>query len=274
MNVDFQKVQTTLIVVLVLLSIGLLAYFFFVIQPLKQDVSEKELELSSEEQVLTSIQNSQETVETYEEHEVHTLLRTLPVHPWLDHWMLDLEKAELISDTEVHSYMFSRGVLQDGYFSELEEAEPETEGNDESLEDTNEDENVSPDLEDNLDLTSGDVAEMEETSVVVVGEDEEVNQVMATLSIDADSYDQLFQFLYEIEQLDRFTEIDALSFASPSEEAFLMNQTEETNSEILSFDVHVSTYYLDDLVEAFGEYEPGRPFVDPAMKDTPIYRNP
>lgn len=264
MNVELKKIQSALIVVLALILIGLLTYFFFVLQPLKQDVANKERELALEEEVLASIENSQGIVETYEDHEIQALLRTVPVHPWIDHWILDLEKAELVSDTEISRYSFSKGLLQGDSFSNY----------DQELEDveSNEEEDVVVDLEDENDFASDETED--ENNTVVLGEGEEVNQVTANLSVSADSYDQLFQFLYEIEQLDRFTEIYALSFQAPSEAMVLMDQGDDPSEELLSFDVNVSTYYVDELATTFGDYKPFRPFVEPENKDTPVYQNP
>jgi len=268
MNVELKKIQTTLIVVLALLLIGLLAYFFFVIQPLKHDVADKERELALEEEVLASIENSQEDVETYEDHEIHALLRTLPVYPWIDHWMLDLEKAELISNTEISRYTFAKGMLASTRFTAQED---DVEGDSEEEVVEEEENNVVVEVDDEFDLESEDT--ISDDNIVVLGDDEEVNQVTANMSVSAESYEELFQFLYEIENLDRFTEIYALSFAAPSEAMILLDQEEETSSELL-FDVNVSTYYLEDLVDTFGDYKPSRPFIEPEIKSTPVYQNP
>jgi len=255
--------------VLVLLLIGLLAYFFFVIQPLKHDVADKERELALEEEVLASIENLQEAIDTYEEHEVHALLRTVPVYPWIDHWMLDLEKAELISNTEINRYTFAKGMLVSTRFTTLEEDVVEGDSEEEVVEE--EENNVVVEVENEFDLESEVMSN--DDNIVVLGDDEEVNQVTANMSVSAETYDELFQFLYEIENLERFTEIYALSFTAPSEAMILMDQEEETSSELL-FDVNISTYYIDDLVETFGDYQPTRPFIEPEKKATPFYQNP
>ncbi|WP_280769778.1 hypothetical protein [Salipaludibacillus daqingensis] len=270
MNVEFKKIQTAMIVFLSLLFIGLLSYIFFVLQPLQQDVSNTRSELALEEEILSSMQSTDEVAKIYEEHEIQSLLRKVPVQPWIDHWMLDLEKAELVSDTEINRYTFSKGFLQSTSFAEedLDDEREEISIDEEEIVVENEDESEVEVIRDE----GNDEGEFEERSLVLA-DGEEVNQVTASLTVNADSYDQLFQFLYEIEQLDRFTEIYGLTFAAPAESSVIMQESEEEMEE-LTFDVNVSTYYIEDLLETFSDYEFSRPFVSPEKKDSPIFRQP
>lgn len=264
-----------MIVVVALLLVSVLTYYFFILQPLKQDVAEKENELAFEEEILASIESSQETADSYEDHEIHELLRTVPVHPWVDHWMLDMEKAELISGAEIFRYTFSKDLLLSTVFTLPEEEVPE-DGTEETEEVVVDEDVVVMDSPEDTVVLDEEINPTEdlEDSTIILGDNEEVNQVTASLSVQAETYEQLFQFLHELEQLDRLTEIYGLSFTAPSESDMLLDEEESESPELLTFEVNVSTYYIDDLVDTFGDYETARPFIQPELKETPIYQNP
>ncbi|MDG5786857.1 type 4a pilus biogenesis protein PilO [Evansella sp. AB-P1] len=92
----------------------------------------------------------------------------------------------------------------------------------------------------------------------------EVDQISINLTVEAERYRDLFQFLEEIESLDRKTTIQSLSFAG---------EREARNNSPLTFHVTVSTYYFSQLAEGLQSYTESLAsthFNSPSDKSTPI----
>lgn len=277
MNIEYSKIQKVLIIVTVLLLAGFIAYYFLILQPLKEEIADKEAERDFEEEILLSLQGSADAVQEYEEHEVQSMLRRLPVTPWLDHWILNLEKAELISNSHITRFEFSKELVSEDALRLPEDpentGEPDAdESNGEAEETAFDEESAGTEAEEeSAAVPETEVNETEEMpSTLVLGE-EEINHITANLTLEADTYEELFEFLDEIEQLERYTEINALSFSTPSEVALLIDE-DNSEPEILTFNVNLSTYYLENLGHAFPDYEPSGNFEEPENKDTPVYR--
>lgn len=275
MNIEYSKIQKVLMAVAILLLSGLAAYYFLILKPLSEEIADKEAERDFEEELLMSLQETAPQDREYEEHEIQAMLRQLPVSPWLDHWILDMEKAELISNSQITRFEFSKGLLTEEAFRLPEDPEEtgemqDEENNEETGEAAFNEESAETETEGEPDPAqeSGDVSGRPGTDINI----EEINHINADLTIEAGTYEELFEFLDEIEQLERYTEINTLSFTSPSEAVLLMDE-ENDEPEILTFNVHLSTYYSEALEHAFSDYEPSASFEEPENKDTPVYRH-
>ncbi|SER92382.1 hypothetical protein [Salipaludibacillus aurantiacus] len=294
MKITFRHIQTVLITASVILLAGLIAYYFLIIQPLEQGIEEKETELGYEREVLETLKQSDGPEKQYTDLKIQSLLQQVPVKPWIDHWLMDFEKAELMSDTQINHYVFSKDVLSASAIHELEEVEEpaiETEvefnitnetGNQENAgvtgefeEDTDVDVrvDVKVHMEDEKDPPSPATGDTSVESAMEMADGVKVNRMTSGLSVEAETFEQLFQFLYEIEQLPRLTEIYALSFNAPSERDLLFGE-EDDETDLLNMDVYLSAYYVKELEHVFADYKPSGPFEDPGFKVTPIYQDP
>lgn len=261
MNVDNNKIRIAFIFSLTILVLGLVLYYLLVIQPIKQEISAKEEALATEEQILASLENSQRMDDDFEEHEVSTLLRHVPVHPWVDQWMLDIERLELVANTQMEEFIFAKDtqLIPSSISSEEESVETGTEENEQSPVET-EAENEQNDV--SIDISA-------EAEIPDVVEEEDINRITASLTGQAETYENIYDYIAEVERLERITDVYALYFDAPSEAEVLLEDEEVENT--VTFNVFLSTYYAEDFIPEFGEFEQQRPFIAPEHKDTPLY---
>ncbi|MCZ0702404.1 Tfp pilus assembly protein PilO [Natronobacillus azotifigens] len=88
-----------------------------------------------------------------------------------------------------------------------------------------------------------------------------LQQIDATLSVEADSYEQLYSFLEELENLNRITTVSSFSFSEPS-------ITDSGTSIML--DINISTYYMNEFANQFPNYELDGSFVSPEERSNPF----
>lgn len=93
----------------VLLIVIVIVYSqFFSLSPLKSDLSIKEQTLETEQKLLDTVtQKNTETANT-EPEDTSELQKKVPVEPLQEQFILDLEKAENVSNSEIKSMSFSK----------------------------------------------------------------------------------------------------------------------------------------------------------------------
>ncbi|MGJ9383071.1 hypothetical protein [Salipaludibacillus sp. CF4.18] len=269
MNVENKRIRFLAISLISLFAVGLLAYYLLVIQPLNEQISDQEDQLMTEEDILYSLENSQEETVEYEDHQITSLLKRVPVHPWIDHWMIDIERLEIVSDISIEEFVFSKDILLRPSFDNIEEESEEAE---ERITDQNEPaEELDTDIEDVEDPV---VVETDSTQ-------QDINGITASLTGHAETYENIYDYIAEIEKLERFTEVYSLYFQAPSEATLLEDEYElegeeevEEEDETIVFNVLVSTYYMEELLPEFGEFERQGPFSTPFNKETPFFQLP
>lgn len=153
----------------------------------------------------------------------------LPVAPLVDQLLLDFQRVEALSDT----YILSMDIDQSLNPVPQEESESVVEG----------DEGIDG------------------NQVSIEG----LKKITVYLSIRAKRYEDLFQFLVEMDRLSRIISIDSISFRGTDEQIMI-----DDYHESLEFFVTVSTYYFPELTELEGEL-PKVIHPKPSEKENPLY---
>lgn len=108
MTLQFSKKEKMIgaigITVIVLLLIGL---YFLYIQPMKTSLSNKQKELETEKQLLSAIENQLDGSASMAYDSTLSLQNRIPVKPLADQLMLDIEKAEVVSNSFVKNMEFA-----------------------------------------------------------------------------------------------------------------------------------------------------------------------
>ncbi|PLR75505.1 pilus assembly protein PilO [Bacillus sp. V3-13] len=228
MNREVAKKQI-LITVLVLLLFGGMAlgsYYAFLL-PLNEQLQRKESDLNLAEGELKIIQKRLEQMDEEPPLSTMELQRRMPVTRMLDQLLLDIERAEIISDT---------------YVKEIRLNGP---GSEEEIEPAKTDHNNLADGDEigEANIETGKSSENPGDGVLPNG----VKKTTVVIAGEADTYFEMESFIEVIEGLQRIVKVEQLQFTAP-EEIYSVEQTPE----LLEFELTIAAYYypgLEDLQE-------------------------
>jgi type IV pilus assembly protein PilO len=239
MKLGFSK-KGQLILLFGILLIVLLIVFaqFFMLAPLKSDLEIKEQSLASEQKLL-EIMGQKKTEDTKSVREdTSELQKKVPVKPLQEQFILDLEKAENVSNSKISTMSFSK----DG-----DAAAAET---NETAETTTEPETTE----------DGAATDQQTAATSANG----LKKLTVNLSVESPTYEDLEKFISSLESLQRIVVVESISYSGGEEITSLAQEKEP-----LSYSLTVSAYYLPELDDLIAEL----PKIDapaPAKKDNPL----
>lgn len=213
---------------IVLLLIFIFLYFNF-LQPLRADVQSKGKQLKTNEKLYSSVLNQKTDVkETVVENTLY-LQKRLPVKALVDQFILDLQKAETMSNSL---------ILQMVFGSENKEEE----------------ENVLDNIKQGFSVIQGEEnSESKENVALPTG----IEKITVNLLIKSPSYFELEKFLETVENLERIVTVESINFSGNPEVTTLGQKKTDIN-----YQVSLSLYYmpdLEDLQDELPKFESGKP---------------
>lgn len=211
--------------------------YLFVLQPLKQKARLLSSEVATEQTLLTELTDQFGERRQLSKESVVELQKQLPVKPLLDQFLIDLEKAETVSDSTILSIEFGDNENSDN----SNNVHSEGESGKVSEQQTGERATSSPQLPDGI------------------------KKITATLEVQAASYYQLEEFLEALEGMSRIITIESLSFLG-NEELIAIDQSTEP----LHYSVKISAFYypkLAELADQIAELDMPKP----AEKTSPLF---
>jgi type IV pilus assembly protein PilO len=247
MKLSFSK-KHKLILLVGLLLIVLLVIFaqFFKLSPLKSDLESKEQTLATEKKLLDSISQKKldETKKVTED--TRELQKKVPVTPLQEQFILDLEKAENVSNSKISSMAFSKDVD----VPMTTEAAPAATANAAETTEVPEVKTVQE--------TTAEQAAPAPTSGL--------KKLTANLSVESPAYEDIEKFIATLESLKRIVVVESINY-SGGEEITTLDPAEEKKP--ISYTLTVSAYYLPGLEDLIAEL----PKIDapaPANKKNPL----
>ena len=259
MNLRLNNKRTLIASVCVILILALLAgeYFLF-LKPLKSEIKTFKTQLETEEKLYDVMgqrlaDSTNEVVE-----QTSTLQKKLPVLPFLEQFLLDLEKAEVISNSLITNMTFSDADLN------LEEIDQEELTSEDLL---NGQENINYEIngkevfsEDEANTGETQTENQQETPAIPEG----MKRITVNLSVKSDNYFDMLTFLKVVENLERITKIDSLSFSGGEEV-----KSVDAKVEGLTYSLVLSTFYYPKLEELKNQL-PAFETPPPSNKDNPL----
>ncbi len=216
---------------------------FILLAPLKTDLKLKEQTLETEQQLVDSMMQNQ-VVESAEVTEgTRELQKRVPVTPLQEQFILDLEKAENVSNSKISSMSFSKDV---DVTIESNPAGTENAGTAEGTTATEE--------------TATDPAIQQNAPAASNG----LKKITVSLSVESPTYEDLEKFIETLESLKRIVVVEAINYTGGEEITTL-----EKEDEALSYSLTVTAYYLPLLNDLIAEL----PKIDapaPANKKNPL----
>jgi type IV pilus assembly protein PilO len=222
MATRFLKNKSIYIPLAALIIIGglYLSYLLF-LKPLQIEIDRLENEVTTEKKVLELLQAS--TNQTQDQTKISTveLQKKVPTKPIIEQFILDLEKAEVVSD----SFITGIGIGEE-QVTEQSTIEEYVQINQEN---SNEDETTSDEQTDQAKLPEG------------------LNKVTVNLSVTSSDYFAVEEFISTLENQTRLTQVENISFSGQQE---ITSLNQEINP--ISYSITVSTFFfpgLTDLVD-------------------------
>jgi type IV pilus assembly protein PilO len=238
MKLRFSKKEKIILFAVAILLVTITVFAqFTLLYPLKSDLKLKEQQLVTQKKLLDIINQKKSTSHEAVTTEVTSdIQQKIPVKPMQEQFILDLEKAETISNNQIISMSFTKDA----------EAATETDTENTSTVES--------------DTTSQDSPEQIAERPAILG----LKKLTASLGVKSPSYEELEKFIDTLESLKRIVVVEAISYSGGEE----ITSLEQEKTEI-SYNLTISAYYLPELNDLIAEV----PKIDapaPANKKNPL----
>jgi len=249
------RIILTVLAFVLILAAGLTLYIFK-IKPLETQITTVEESINKEQELIAQYESSgqepeQEVTDTID------LQKKLPVVENMEHFILMLEEAEVVSGSLIRNATFTKSTVASN--DESTTLEEDIEG----LEEENQAFN-----EETTDFSAEEHTEQAEEEQEEEGHPASLEILTANLTIEADNYFEIENFVKEIERFERIVNVESLEFTGFTEITSLDDIPE---SQVLTYSMIVSTYFYPTL-EELKDQAPKYDAEDPGNKDNPLYQ--
>jgi type IV pilus assembly protein PilO len=223
---------------------------FLKLTPLKSDVSMKEQSLNTEQKLLEAVTQKKVDETTQVVEDTRELQKKVPVKPLLEQFILDLEKAEIVSKSVISSMSFTK----DADVVLATDTPADQAG-------TTGQETATPAAQ--TGEATQDAAAANGQSAAVPASNG-LKKLSVSLSVQSPTYEDLEKFIETLESLDRIVVVESISYTGGEEITSL-----DVELEKLEYSITVSAYYLPTLDDLIAEL----PKIDapaPANKKNPL----
>ncbi|MDR6122197.1 type IV pilus assembly protein PilO [Bacillus sp. SLBN-46] len=252
MRLYLSKKHKLIVAIGALLLVLLIVYAqFFSLTPLKSDLGIKQQELKSEQKLLDIVSQKRAASAKTTTVDTKELQKKLPVGPLQEQFILDLEKAENVSNSQITSMGFSKDadvtVTSDQAAADPNAAQATT---------TNTAQTTTPD--------PNAAQTQQPANPVPTG----LKKMTVQLSVESPKYEDLEKFIETLESLQRLVVVEAITYSGGQEITSLSQEDSP-----ISYSLTVSAFYMPTLADLAAE----QPRIDapaPAGKDNPLSQFP
>ncbi|MRX71430.1 hypothetical protein GJU40_04485 [Bacillus lacus] len=210
----------------ILLSVILAGYYFFFLTGIEREIESASSLLAAEKQLLESVAQNSEG-QMINKQTAAELQKRIPVDPFEEQFLLELEKAEIISNTFITNLAFSESVF------EIQPPEAEAAVSTES-----EQENAAS--SENGEVTEEAEASGGEAAFLPAG----LEMLSVQANVTAANYYDMQQFLISLEKMQRIVQIEDLTITGQPEITSL-----EQDIGDYEFSVSLNSFYMPGLTE-------------------------
>lgn len=252
MTLHFSRKQIIYLVITIVFLVGVFYLtYFLLVKPVKLKIAQLENSVKTEERLLELIsdkrKNDTPIISSTE------IQKRIPVVPLVEQIVLDLERAETLSESRVISMSYSESEFT--FMDETQPVEEQVETNPENIEEK--DQVSSDNGKDEAEQT----VEVEDVDPQLI---DGLNQITVTLQVQSSTYPDLEKFLSVIEHQTRITRVESLSFSGTPE----LTSVDQI-AQPLVYDVTISTFYMPKYTE-LAEEAPKLTVPPPSNKDNPL----
>lgn len=243
--------------------------YFFLFDPVKKEGVAKTSELKNEEQILSMVQAKAGTGAVIFESTTE-LQKKLPVQPLTDQFVLNLEKAEVVSNSFIIDMEFTDGETsaETAQVEEPETTEDTTESSDADEQDSEEKDSESADTSDTAESTEPAPTVQDNSVTEAPGTlPDSLKKISAKINVRSSSYEEMLEFIQTIQSTNRIVTIDSLTFKGAEEVT-----TRDQSLEPLKYELIVTSYYYPSLTD-LQDQTPTVVTPKPSEKKNPFSRN-
>jgi len=252
MRLYLSKKHKLIVAIGALLLVLLIVYAqFFSLTPLKSDLGIKQQELKSEQKLLDIVSQKKAASTKTTTVDTKELQKKLPVGPLQEQFILDLEKAENVSNSQITSMGFSKdadvALTSDQAATDPNAAQATTTN---TAQTTAADPNAAQTQQPATPVPTG------------------LKKMTVQLSVESPKYEDLEKFIETLESLQRLVVVEAITY-SGGQEITSLGQDDAP----ISYSLTVSAFYMPTLADLAAE----QPTIDapaPAGKDNPLSQFP
>jgi type IV pilus assembly protein PilO len=248
MKLRFSKRDKLIVGVGALVLVLLIVYAqFFLLKPLKTDQGIKEQSLNTEQKLLEVVTQKKADTAGNKTEDTSTLQKQVPVQPLQEQFILDLEKAENVSNSKISSMGFSK----DGDVAVA--GEPAT-----------------PEATTTATEPNAAAAQTTDKQPAAAVTPKGMKKLTVSLSVESPTYEELEKFIETLESLPRIVVVEAINYTGGPEITSL-----DVESKALSYTLTISAFYMPELADLQAQL----PKLDtplPANKENPLgqFANP
>jgi len=248
MNLRLEKKHYMILLAAAVVSIFVyLIAFYLYLNPLNTSLALKESQLKMEQELNTTLEARLAAVNETDFSSTAELQKRLPVDPMVEQLVLDIEKAEVISNSFVSSIEFN-AEQQSGVPMEQE--------------------TTSEEQVDQLNNDSDDQAEKSISEVPVSNSQTMVPdgllKTSVQINVKAENYFSLEKFIETLESLRRIVVVESISFSGP-QESFAVSDEEVP----IEMSLSINSFYFPELADLM-DYNPKIQAPEPANKRNPF----
>ncbi|MBS4215480.1 hypothetical protein [Neobacillus rhizophilus] len=254
---------------LIIILVFVYAQFLSLI-PLKSDLASKQQEQKTEQKLLDIMSKKQTDSQKTEPENTNELQKQLPVMPLQEQFLLDLEKAETVSNSQIKSMSFTKDADVAPPASETAAANNGTnQGAAQNQGTTNQAnaQNQSPSQTQtatNPGTNNQSAAQQPAAAAAPNG----LKKITVQLQVESQTYGDLEKFIETLESLPRIVVVEAINY-SGGEEVTKLDQEKQP----LSYSLTLSAFYMPGLTDLAGQL-PKIEAPAPAGKDNPLSQFP
>ncbi|AGK55084.1 pilus assembly protein PilO [Bacillus sp. 1NLA3E] len=242
MTLRFSKKEIIILMVTIFLTISMiLSGYYFYLSPKKEEIETKSVELKSAQDLLTALQSKPTESSPVTVESVAALQRKVPVKPQSEKLIFDLEKAEVVSGSEIKNMAFSEADVSVPQQNTTQQQPAATDANQKS--DTtkkNENTDSQPQTTEQINASTTKATAQTQKAAVPTG----IKKLTVTLQVESPSYDELKIFINTLENSTRIIVIESVGFTGSGEKTNL-----DTEKKKLSFTVTLSAFYMPTLTD-------------------------
>lgn len=265
MKLHFSKRNKIIIGIaaLLLVLVVVVAQFMY-LSPLKTELASKQLSLDSEQKLLeaASQKKAEDTNKTVEN--TRELQKKLPVKPLQEQLILDLEKAENLSNSKISSMSFTKDADVNMSAAENADGQQNTAANQNTANQTVTNTNTA----DQSAANQGTASQDGSTQQTVTVQTSTLKKLTVSLSVESPNYEKLEKFIETLETLNRIVVVESISYSGGQEITSLVQE-----STPLTYSLTISAFYMPTLADLAAEL-PKIEAPAPAGKENPLSQFP
>jgi type IV pilus assembly protein PilO len=250
--------------ILLLLLLFVFAQFYY-LTPLKGDLArgQQTLNLEQKQLEITSQKNAANTKTSM--NDTKELQQRIPVKPLEDQFILDLEKAETLSNSHIKSMSFTKDVDLNGGTNQANQQNTNGQVNAATNQNGTK-QNTAP--QNNANQNNANQNQSNQANKPDSAAPSGLKKLTVNLSVESPSYAQFEKFIGTLESLKRIVVVESISYTGGQEITSLAQ-----NAQPLSYNLTVSAFYMPTLADLTAQL----PKIDapaPANKQNPLSQFP